>query len=109
MIKPRDHKAKIPDKNIWEVVCLWQSLRLLLDLYLDTAISGAYVTSRFSYSSDQNVLSNNESSALEENLPDPSLDAHSSAKTLASNERDCPYERFYIALTSQWLAAGMIL
>ena len=79
-------------------------MRLLFDFYLDKAITEAYLLSRFSYTSAGYTSDTTEASANEGNTPRPSRIPSAYANLIVPENRNHAYERFYKALTAQWIA-----
>ncbi|KAJ6051012.1 uncharacterized protein N7446_005643 [Penicillium canescens] len=104
MLKPLDCGEVIPDGVVWDVVCRWQGLRLLFDLYVDTAIRKSYVKSVFPYSTGLGKPDRTEESASEGDLPKPSQIPSPCANAMIPEDRKSAYERFYKALTAHWVA-----
>jgi hypothetical protein len=101
-----DSHTKIPAEIIWDVVCRWQGMRLLFDLYCDSAIEYTNCTIQIacdlgrSPSSNQAIRAN-----FSRGLPaNPSSLLSNAASEHTSRERQQAYRRFYKALTTHWFA-----
>ncbi|KAI9837503.1 MAG: hypothetical protein M1819_007153 [Sarea resinae] len=89
----------ISDEHVWEIVCRWQGLRLIQDLYLHPIIQQAYSDSMFPY--DVHTLV--DTLKLTEETPVPALkDCLISSKQRSFNSEQTG--RFYAATTAHWLA-----
>lgn len=62
----------MPTKTIWEVVCRWQGMRLLFDLFCDASVQESYSVSMFSYMLIADGKEDREALANENVLPVPS-------------------------------------
>ena len=79
-------------------------IRLLFDLYFDTAIRKSFVNKAFSCSIGFTMLDRTEQSASEGSLPEPSQIPSPCANAMIPEDRNNAYERFYKALTAHWVA-----
>ena len=104
LLEPLADSEDIPDGVVWDIVCRWHGMHLLFDLYIDKDIAGAYSLSRFSYTSAVFTTDTTELSANEEDTPKPSRVSSAYANTMVPEDKKYAYERFYKALTAQWIA-----
>ncbi|KAJ6047186.1 uncharacterized protein N7446_012020 [Penicillium canescens] len=104
MLEPLEYGKDIPEEVVWDIVSRWHGMRLLFAIYLDKAINEAYVNSTFSYTSGVNRPDTTEASASEGDMPKPSQIPGSCANGTIPEDRKGGYERFYKALTAQWVA-----
>jgi len=96
-VRPED----LTDERVYTIICRWQGLRVLQDLYLDTTIGARYSDSTFPYVGEldpaETTLLTEDSVRIShvqniaQDLPNKSFNARQT-------------QRFYKALTSYWLA-----
>lgn len=92
----------LTNERIYAIVCRWQGLRILQDLYLNAAIGAKYSNFTFSYSMDANRVT---TAMLTESAINDSHLQHLPAQDLSSRSFNAQQtQRFYKALTSYWLA-----
>ena len=93
---------------LWDIVCRWQGLRLLQDLYLNPHIQSSYLQSQFPYEQRyystgfvDTLASESQISASES----PIIPASATSPRLQTNYRFSARQtqRFYQALTAYWL------
>ncbi|CAI7661282.1 unnamed protein product [Penicillium pancosmium] len=100
----------IPAEIVWDVVCRWQGMRVLCNLYCNSAINKAYSTSTMPYPTSTTPYSRNqpqgsqreEAMAREPCLQPPSDPIHASVEEMSTIQRRLSYQRFYKALTIYW-------
>ncbi|OJD20571.1 hypothetical protein ACJ73_08091 [Blastomyces percursus] len=96
----------LSDHFTWWIVCRWQGLRLLEDLYLNQSTHSAFCCSVFPYD-DEHVSNENvrynicDALAAEEPLARPPIETFQRSRTLSSFRQT---QRFYQVLTAHWFA-----
>jgi hypothetical protein len=104
MLEPLRYGTSIPDEVVWDIVTRWHGMRLLFAIYLDKATMEAYVRSVFSFTPGVNEPDTTEESAFEGDIPKPSPNPESCENRTTLASRQGGYERFYKALTAQWMS-----
>ncbi|KAI9735981.1 MAG: hypothetical protein M1834_001447 [Cirrosporium novae-zelandiae] len=95
----------LTDEYVWDIVCRWQALRVLQDLYRDRSIHLTYCKSVFPYTTgldSEEALS--KMCAKEGPLSLPNVSETTSAETAKLPFSFQETQRFYKALTAHWLA-----
>jgi hypothetical protein len=98
----------IPAGIVWDVVCRWQGMRVLYDLYCNSAINEAYstVTSPFFLGEEATrSFPSDEVMTRDPALQPPSGPTHAIAEEMSPKQRNQSYQRFYKALTIHWISA----
>ncbi|CAG7936549.1 unnamed protein product [Penicillium salamii] len=97
------HTIRIPDHEVWEVVCRWHAMKLLYDLYNDRAIQLCYFLSIPLYSASDEFEEFADNVANEGILPMPSCGTENVCQPDTARKQRA-YQRFYKALTAHWVA-----
>lgn len=99
----------LADPEIWSIVCRWQGLRLLYDIYCDPSIRSLYNRSvRLNWPIHESY---EEEYALhrDEHCPEPSIGQNDVSRDASvRSSRILGYRRFYQALTTHWFAIEML-
>jgi hypothetical protein len=83
-------------------------MRILHDLYCDSAINEAYLNSAFPYLSEDLVPEIFGAMVDEPALPVPSGPSSVDFEEMSANRRQQSYQRFYKALTRQWMSVELL-
>ncbi|KAI9766207.1 MAG: hypothetical protein M1839_005009 [Geoglossum umbratile] len=99
----------LTDDHIWSIVCRWQALRLLQDLYLHPFIRPAYLQSVFPFEQGSNFTGLVDRLAREGPISIPEPRSCSGVAAQATPPESFRFDsrqtqRFYQALTAHWLA-----
>ena len=92
----------LTNERVYSIICRWQGLRILQNLYLDPVVGTKYSDSIFPYVEDDNPADTmvlTKTAAKVSRLPDLSLEER---RSRPFNARQT--QRFYKALTSYWFA-----
>ena len=94
----------MPAETVWEVVCRWQGMRLLFDLFCDASVQESYSVSMFPYMPIADGKEDREALAKENVLPVPSWNKATILDGVNAEQKQRSYQRFYKALTAHWVA-----
>ncbi|QKX53946.1 uncharacterized protein TRUGW13939_01026 [Talaromyces rugulosus] len=96
--------TKLPAEVVWSIVCRWHAMKVLFDLYFDSAIRPFYLQSVIPWRTDQRDHWYVEL-AYETPMPPPS---GRDIESLQTAEKQRAYERFYRGLCSHWITVDEI-
>lgn len=82
-------------------------MRVLYDLYCDSAINEAYSVSTFPYITDLSVSKTTEAMASEAALQLPSGPVSASVEEMSTKQSYQSYQRFYKAVTRHWISVEL--
>jgi hypothetical protein len=83
-------------------------MRILYDLYCDSAVNEAYLNSAFPYLSENFVPEIFEAMVSESALPVPSGPMSVSFEEMSADRRQQSYQRFYKAVTRHWISVELL-
>lgn len=104
-LDPLNSGDDIPAEVVWDIVCRWQGIRVLYDLYCDSVVNEAYLASTFPHITDVvDMPDTTEAMAAESALAYPSGFVCASFQEASQMERQRSYQRFYKAVTRHWIS-----
>ncbi|PLN74449.1 hypothetical protein BDW42DRAFT_63445 [Aspergillus taichungensis] len=103
-LNPLDSSEDVPAEFIWDIVCRWQGMRVLYDLYCDPAVNEAYLASTFPNIQTPPIPDHSEAMASEPALLPPAGSVCPAFVKMSQRERQKSYQRFYKAVTRHWIS-----
>ncbi|GAB1198998.1 hypothetical protein APSETT444_008330 [Aspergillus pseudonomiae] len=98
----------LPEDEVWSIVCRWQGLRLLYDLYCNPSIRSRYSRSVFLNWPNNECYEEEHALVHDEPLLEPTITPHKDTVpggcAALPSLRNRGYRRFYQALTAHWFA-----